>query len=81
MPATLELIRMRYLGYKEIMELLKCSKGKAYEVILELRTLSGWSDTYECKHLSRIVIPKSVFLKYYPNLKQAIREKEKELSD
>lgn len=38
-------------------------------------------DTYECKHLSRIVIPKSVFLKYYPNLKQAIREKEKELSD
>lgn len=72
---------MSYLGYKEVMEFIKCSKGKAYEVILELRTLSGWSDTYECKHLSRIVIPKSVFLKYYPNLKQAIREKEKELSD
>lgn len=72
---------MSYLGYKEVMELMKCSKGKGYEVILELRTLSGWSDTYECKHLSRIVIPKSVFLKYYPNLKQAIREKEKELSD
>lgn len=72
---------MSYLGYKEVMELMKCSKGKAYEAILELRTLSGWSDTYECKHLSRIVIPKSVFLKYYPNLKQAIREKEKELSD
>ena len=81
MSATLELIRMSYLGYKEIMELLKCSKGKAYEVLLELRQISGWSDTYECKHLSRIVIPKSVFLKYYPNLKQAIREKEKELSD
>lgn len=81
MPATLELIRMSYLGYKEIMELLKCSKGKAYEVLFELRKISGWSDTYECKHLSRIVIPKSVFLKYYPNLKQAIREKEKELSD
>ena len=81
MPVTLELICMSYLGYKEVMELMKCSKGKAYEVILELRTLSGWSDTYECKHLSRIVIPKSVFLKYYPNLKQAIREKEKELSD
>ena len=80
MSSTLQLICMSYLGYKEIKELLKCSKGKAYEVILELRTLSGWSDTYECKHLSRIVIPKSVFLKYYPNLKQAIREKEKELS-
>lgn len=81
MSATLERIYMSYLGYKEVMELMKCSKGKAYEVILELRTLSGWSDTYECKHLSRIVIPKSVFLKYYPSLKQAIREKEKELSD
>lgn len=81
MSATLERIYMSYLGYKEVMELMKCSKGKAYEVILELRTLSGWSDTYECKHLSRIVIPKSVFLKYYPNLKKAIREKEKELSD
>lgn len=81
MPVTLERIYMSYLGYKEVMELMKYSKGKAYEVILELRTLSGWSDTYECKHLSRIVIPKSVFLKYYPNLKQAIREKEKELSD
>ena len=81
MPVTLERIYMSYLGYKEVMELMKCSKGKAYEVILELRTLSGWSDTDECKHLSRIVIPKSVFLKYYPNLKQAIREKEKELSD
>lgn len=80
MSVTLELICTSYLGYKEIMELLKCSKGKAYEVILELRTLSGWSDTYECKRLSRIVIPKSVFLKYYPNSKQAIREKEKELS-
>lgn len=80
MSATLERIYMSYLGYKEVMELMKCSKGKAYEVILELRTLSGWNDTYECKHLSRIVIPKSVFLKYYPNLKQAIREKEKELS-
>lgn len=72
---------MSFLGYKEIKELLKCSKGKAYEVLLELRQISGWSDTYECKHLSRIVIPKSVFLKYYPNLKQAIREKGKELSD
>ena len=80
MSATLGLICMSYLGYKEIKELLKCSKGKAYEVLLELRQISGWSDTYECKHLSRIVIPKSVFLKYYPNLKQAIREKEKELS-
>ena len=81
MPVTLERIRMSYLGYKEIKELLKCSKGKAYEVLFELRNISGWRDTYECKHLSRIVIPKSVFLKYYPNSKQAIREKEKELSD
>lgn len=42
---------MSYLGYKEVMELMKCSKGKAYEVILELRTLSGWSREKE-KELS-----------------------------
>lgn len=45
---------MTYLGYKEVSNLLKCSKGRAYEIIFELKKrgiciADQSSDTYEMK--------------------------------
>lgn len=64
---------MSYLGYKEIMELLKCSKGKAYEVIKELRKETEWEETYESKWKG-IVIPTDIFLKYFPSCRKALKK-------
>lgn len=63
-----------YLGYKEVMNLLRCSKGRAYEIILELRNDSGWVETYECKHQNRINIPKKIFARYYPAYKWVLKK-------
>lgn len=68
---------MTYLGYKEVSNLLKCSKGRAYEIIFELRKRSKWLETYECQNLGRIVIPKRILLNYFPSCRQAIKEIEK----
>lgn len=43
----------------------------------ELRKRSKWLETYECQNLGRIVIPKRIFLNYFPSCRQAIKEIEK----
>ncbi len=63
-----------YLGYADVMELYKCSKGMAYEILLDLRTKTGWADTYEAKHKSQIVIPTEIFLKYFPSCRKALKK-------
>lgn len=68
---------MTYLGYKEVQQILGCSRDNAYNVIKELREKTKWCDTYECRKLKRTVIPKQIFLKYFPSCKQAIKEIEK----
>lgn len=62
-----------YLDYKDISELLKCSKAKAYEVIKELRKETEWEETYESKWKG-IVIPKDLFLKYFPSCRKALKK-------
>lgn len=62
-----------YLDYKDISELLKRSKAKAYEVIKELRKETEWEETYESKWKG-IVIPTDLFLKYFPSCRKALKK-------
>lgn len=62
-----------YLDYKDISELLKCSKAKAYEVIKELRKETEWEETYESKWKG-IVILTDLFLKYFPSCRKALKK-------
>lgn len=62
-----------YLDYKDISELLKCSKAKAYEVIKELRKETEWEETYESKWKG-IVIPTDLFLKYFLSCRKALKK-------
>lgn len=62
-----------YLDYKDISELLKCSKAKAYEVIKELIKETEWEETYESKWKG-IVIPTDLFLKYFPSCRKALKK-------
>lgn len=65
---------MTYIGYMEVRKLLGCSKKRAYEVILELREKSKWNETFECQSIRQIVIPKKIFLKFYPSCREEIKK-------
>lgn len=63
-----------YLGYADVMNLIQCSKKRAYDILDELRTKTGWGDTYEAKHKYQIVIPTDIFLKYFPSCRKALKK-------